>query len=194
MTKLISMSLYGDSDQYIDGAIKNIELAKKFYPDWTLRIYCAEDYGLHDCETVIMGQSKDHSGMFWRFLPAWEEEITIFRDTDSRFNVREVAAVKAWLNSKYHAHAMHDHEHHRSYPLFGGMWGTRKLENVGPKNTLWAMIKVTQSRVSDMDYLRKYIYPVIAGRVLHHSSHSIKWPYQAFPPHVPYTGFVGQQF
>ena len=41
MKKIISFSLWGDSPFYIDGAYKNIELAKEIYPDWICRFYVA---------------------------------------------------------------------------------------------------------------------------------------------------------
>ena len=189
--KLISMSVSGE-EQYIAGARANVPLAAKYYPDWELRFYVAKDYGLPN--QVIMGKSKGHSGMFWRFAPAWEEDIVIVRDTDSRINPREVAAVDEWLASGKKVHSMHDHEHHRSYPIFGGMWGTHKLTGSGIKNTLVAMGNNPQPRVADMNFLRNRLFPMIQDDILLHSSHPLKWRLQPFPIHAPYDGFVGQQF
>jgi hypothetical protein len=65
--------------------------------------------------------------MFWRFLPASEKgvQVMISRDTDSRLNIREKAAVDEWLASDKKFHIMRDHPHHR-YPILGGMWGAKE--------------------------------------------------------------------
>ena len=39
MKKIIAFSLWGDIPLYIEGAVKNIELAKIVYPDWVCRFY-----------------------------------------------------------------------------------------------------------------------------------------------------------
>ena len=43
MKKIISFSLWGNNKGYYDGAVKNILLAQKIYPDWICRFYCAND-------------------------------------------------------------------------------------------------------------------------------------------------------
>ena len=40
--KLITFSLWGQNPKYLIGAIRNAELAKKIYPDWTCRFYVAK--------------------------------------------------------------------------------------------------------------------------------------------------------
>lgn len=39
--KIISFSLWGDSPKYCVGAIKNAQIARDLYPDWTCRFYCS---------------------------------------------------------------------------------------------------------------------------------------------------------
>ena len=200
--KIISMSLYGDSSVYIDGAIINAELAPKIFPGWTMRVYCDASAAVIDklkklkCEIVIKPQSKLHSGMFWRFIAAWDEkaERVIFRDADSRLNVKEAAAVKAWEKSGRDAHCMKDHLHHRSLPLSGGMWGIKcgVLSRQLLKNVLLCC-RMPQKRIMDMWWLRDRVHPLVKGSLLRHSSVDSKWPSIPFPAHPEYEGFVGQQ-
>ena len=117
------MSLYGDSPVYLKGAVANAKLARKIYSKWTMRIYCETfNYDMNifrklDCEIVAKPKSKLHSGMFWRFLAAWdvEAERVIFRDADSRLNLKEAAAVRAWeesgLDSPIFAPVIHPYIH-----------------------------------------------------------------------------------
>lgn len=201
--KLISISVYGTDPMYSQGALRNAELVGEVFPGWTVRIYYArneinpEPFISHGCEVVGHGRSRIHSGMFWRFLAAWDEEAerVIFRDSDSRLNVREAAAVKAWEDSGKDAHCMKDHPHHAIKPISGGMWGIKC--GVLPAELLEECKKLCrrpQRRVMDMRWLEARVHPLIEGSLLRHSSVETKWPHVPFPAHPPYDGFVGQQY
>lgn len=201
MTRLVSMSLYGNASMYSLGAVANAKLLPEIYPGWKMRIYCDRTMDTREleslgCEIKKMSASRQHSGMFWRFFPAWEKGIerVIFRDADSRFNVRESAAVKAWENSGKIAHCMHDHKHHRGLPISGGMWGIKAgyLFDYLLKEIV-DMSNHPQKRVIDMRYLAKNIHPLIEKSLLRHSSVKLKWPNCRFPKHPEFNGFVGQQ-
>ena len=198
--KLISFSLYGDDPKYLMGAIRNACLVPLYYPGWQMRVYCADDVDANElqrlgCQIERMGVSHDHSGMLWRFLPAWEEGVdrVIFRDADSRLGPREAAAVAAWEASGLDTHAMHDHLFHGCLPIFGGMWGVRGgvLPNIMSQWTRY--MSSMQRRVEDMHILRLSILPHIKNSVLRHSSVPVQWPSLPFPNHAPQIGFVGQQ-
>lgn len=202
MPNLISMSLYGDSPMYLQGALANAFLREAFYPGWGLRFYCSDDVDTtllekEGCEIRRMGVSRKHAGMLWRFLAAWDEgyERVIFRDADSRFNPREVAAVKAWEASGLKAHCMHDHPHHACLPIFGGMWGIKT--GVLPIRLRHMIVKMATRdlrRVEDMKFLQREVLPYIQKSILRHSSVPVKWLSEPFPPHDEWKGFVGQQY
>jgi hypothetical protein len=52
----------------------------------------------------------------------------VSRDLDSRLNVREVAAVREWLEAARPFHFMRDHPHHTP-TILGGAWGTSLTVN-----------------------------------------------------------------
>ena len=144
--KLITFSLWGQDPKYLIGAIRNAELAKQIYPDWICRFYVGQSVPsqiiiqlekLQNVQVVRRPEFGDWTGMFWRFLPASEDdvEVMISRDTDSRLNYREKAAVDEWLESKKDLHIMRDHPYHR-YPILGGMWGVKKGAIVNMKEML----------------------------------------------------------
>ena len=198
--KLVSFSLYGTDKRYHDGAIANAGLMKTIYPGWNMRVYCADDVDANKLERMgvqieRMGVSHEHSGMLWRFLPAWDPDIdrVIFRDLDSRINPKEAAAVAAWMVSGKMAHSMHDHPHHGCLPVMGGMWGIigNSLPNL---MSAWTrFMSGNKRRVMDMQILRTYVWPHIKDSVLTHSSVKLEWPYEPFPPHAQWNGFIGQQ-
>ena len=133
--KLITFSLWGQNPKYLVGAIRNAELARRIYPDWKCRFYVGRSvpaaviYQLEEMEKVEVirrPEIGDWKGMYWRFEGASEPgvEAMISRDTDSRLNMREKAAVEAWMASDKGFHIMRDHPHH-GYPVLGGMWGVK---------------------------------------------------------------------
>ena len=204
--KLISMSIYGTGQMYLEGAVANARLMPKIYPGWRLLVHIADDIPpgiitkliLLGADVKKMGLAKGHSGMLWRFLPAWDPTIgfTLFRDSDSRFNPREAAAVKAWIRSGKDAHCMHDHSHHASLPLFGGMWGIRGKVLEGPCPFQRAFHRRIP-RGEDMRLLRRFVLPKIKDSLLRHSSVKTPkdWgPTKPFPKHTTWNGFVGQQY
>ena len=156
--KLIVYCLWGDSLMYWNGALHNIELAKKYYPDYVCRFYIDKNSKQELIETVkgdnvevILMESKeyifnnqnskfDHNGIFWRFLPLKEEDIDIilFRDCDSRISEREVTAVNEWLETDKDFHIMRDHPYH-PWPILTGMWGCRnnKIPNIDDLLLKW---------------------------------------------------------
>jgi protein O-GlcNAc transferase len=174
--KLISFCLWGSNPKYTVGAIKNAELAKEIYPDWKCRFYCSEDVSnmilfnleVYDNVEIIQVPSQgDWTSMFWRFAPASEEdvEVMISRDTDSRLNLREKAAVDEWLAGDKGFHIMRDHPAH-GFPILGGMWGAKK-------NTIPEMKKLMQQFPQQNTYGTDYqffasIGDKIRGNVLVH--------------------------
>jgi len=135
--------------------------------------------------------------MFWRFLAAWdpEAERVLFRDADSRFNIREKACVEAWEKSGLNAHCMKDHLHHAGLPIFGGMWGIKcRVLPYELKKEVLIKSKQNQKRVADMYWLQDKVHPLIENSLLRHSSVPTKWPSVPFPIHPKYKGFVGQQY
>lgn len=133
--KVISFSLFGKDRFYYDFINMNIKIAKKLYPDWTMRVY-------HDdtidkdiiCEKQCLSDEKNNVydnidfcninqiphdlvniwsadymlPMTWRWLPLGDDFVDVFisRDTDSCILDREVIAVKEWIESTTLFHIM----------------------------------------------------------------------------------------
>jgi len=142
MKKIISFSLWGDNPKYCVGAIKNSELREKYYPDWVCRFHVHKDVpseyiesleSSDGTEVVIEDRAANWTGMFWRFEPISEEDVSVMlsRDCDSRLNQREADAVSEFMNSEKLFHIMRDHPHH-GFNVLGGMFGVKKgiLDNM----------------------------------------------------------------
>lgn len=144
---IISYSLWGNSSLYIEGMIKNVELAKILYPTWTVLIYVAENCPAipilkeMECELRIMPSSEgvdrenkewkkhpSHINMFWRYyiLDELEEgDVVLFRDADSYLSEREIEPVKKWLSSNKICMRFIENEAQLISFFMGGMWGIK---------------------------------------------------------------------
>jgi hypothetical protein len=199
----LSFSLYGADRLYCRGAIRNAELAPRFYPGWTVRFavdrtvpadVLQELRGL-GCEIVVMEKSLGPQyGKFWRFLVAGDPTIERFvsRDADSRLNGREQAAVAAWVASGKPFHVMRDSAHH-ARRMMGGMWGGvgGGIPDIAARIDAWGRYE----RWGDSDaFLSQVIWPLIAERCLCHDSLDHFGDAQPFPPHPPLEGtcYVGE--
>lgn len=203
---VISFSLWGEDPMYWIGAIKNIELAKIYYPNFICRFYIDDSSRIDLIESIkgdnvqtILVKSKDSfHGMFWRFWASEDKDVDIFlsRDCDSRISEREVIAVNEWLKSDKDFHIMRDHPYH-TVPILGGMWGCRNglMRNI----ELIKMIEnwnQFQSKGIDQDFLGRCVYPLVINNSIEHSEFNLRFggEIKPFPSIRNDYEFVGDVF
>jgi hypothetical protein len=199
MKKIISFSLWGNDPKYCDGAIKNAILSKIIYPDWICRFYISDnvDKSIIDklekenSEIFIKKDKPDWSSMFWRFEAGYDNniDIVIFRDTDSRLNLREKNAVDEWEKSDKTFHIMRDHPHH-GYPILGGMWGMKVNKKYDFENILKSF-KPENQYGTDYVFFINTLFPFIGDDKITHDEFFEKKP---FPTKREGYEFVGQVF
>ena len=215
MKNIISFSVWGKNPKYTIPAFTNIELAKEHYPGWICRFYVDETVPedvrtnlAKEAEVVLMPKSDGHFGMFWRFQPLDDRSIDRFivRDTDSRLNPREAAAVKEWIDSGKPFHMMRDNIHHDPVPICGGMWGATSEFRPGYDNLLKQWLAMNGHRVfshprgkyfyMDQVFLQEKIWPLIINKHIAHCSYNSKWPgnKKHFLTKNPDNSFVGQPY
>jgi hypothetical protein len=87
--KVISFGLYGAAPKYTFGALRNVELAKIFYPGWVCRFYSdksvpqpvidrLKEEGAEVVLVDTLGLGGGIGGMFWRFLVADDPTVGSF--------------------------------------------------------------------------------------------------------------------
>jgi len=182
--KVISFSLWGDNPTYTIGAIKNADLALHFYPDFECWFYIHQDsvpvniieqlQNKSNVKVILkIGDLNLHKPMTWRFesIDDPEVEINISRDTDTRILLREKLAVDEWLVSGKLFHIMRDHPHHinKQYPIFAGMFGTKKIKSIPNWKNILNTYK-PQNKFDDQLFLKEQIYSLIINDCLIHSS------------------------
>jgi len=221
MKKIISFSVYGSNPKYAHAVLKNIELQPEIYPGWTCRIYLDEtvpeevvkDIEQTDAEIVVKPKSNGHQGMFWRFEPLKDISIDRFivRDSDSRLNIREAAAVQEWIESGKEFHIMRDNAQHGA-KICGGMWGAthefikkeaavfdQEVENhinSIPFNQVYSDRGMYFNQ--DQPWLWRYIWPKIINSHIAHIKDLPNLRFtnneKLFPIENPDGSFVGQPF
>lgn len=140
MSKIISISVWGNAPSYSIGAIKNAEIAQKLFPDWTCRIFIDNTVPSSYIERMVelpnveLAQVDNNSifGAFWRFYSMFQNDndIVISRDSDSRLSEREKRCVDEWLESDKKFSIIRDHYSHYDWPILAGMWGMKgKLDD-----------------------------------------------------------------
>jgi hypothetical protein len=197
------------------GAVRNAQLAQEIYPGWICRFYFSplnkdgdeflpRDGALNkaisyllkmpNVDIIAVNQPGDWSGMFWRFLPASEEDVDVFisRDCDSRLSEREAAAVEEWMQGPKLIHVMRDHPHHTT-PILGGMWGAKKGALPNLKNEIEAYTRGDFWQV-DQNFLRDIVWPANYHKVLAHDDWK-RFPQseiRSFPTPREGLSFVGE--
>lgn len=174
----ISFSLYGNEPKYCIGAVKNVILAKRFYPDWKC-IFWIDDTVPSDVRACLIRHGAELRiaeianlfGCFWRFMVNDIPEVKryIVRDTDSRISERELVAVNAWIESGRKFHTIRDHPAH-SNPIMGGMWGAVKGAIPSMRKLIedWDGIKFGYD--SDQQFLRDKVWPLVKKYALQHDT------------------------
>ena len=201
--KVISFSLFGKHPAYTLGAVANVRHANRAYPGWVCRFYVADDVpeGIivqlkdYGAEVINMGQRVGYEPSFWRFLATVdpENEIILFRDTDSRFTKCELLMVNEWLVSGEKFHVMRYDWYHR--PILAGLWGVRgSIPNL--KELLEGHLQSAGNaniRGTDELFLKTNLYPRMKGKVFVHEMtfqmtsqekrrYFIEEPIHPFPP------------
>lgn len=203
MSNIISFSLWGDNPKYNVGAIRNAELSISIYKDWNIRFYIGDNV---PSQTISALEQFDHveiiyekgdtnwTALFWRFKAIFDcdADVVLFRDTDSRLNLREKSAVDAWLAGDKTVHIMRDHPYH-NFPILGGMWGYRKNSKYDFKHMLEAFCaaKAMDAYGTDYVFLGRVLFPALKGDMCVHDPFFENIP---FPTDRIDKGFVGEVF
>lgn len=193
----IAYSLYGRNPKYCIGAIKNVQLAARFYPGWKVFLYV--DWTVPSeviaklkalGAEIVMVNDPVIDGLFWRF---WINDMPgvdryIIRDSDSRIGQREVDADNAWIASGKSFHVMRDHPHHDT-AILGGVWGAKR----GAVNDMTGLINRWEGTKhgydSDQEFLRRVVWPMVKDDSIQHDSClREKWAGSIpFPTRLPYN-------
>jgi len=180
MKHLVSYSLYGTNLRYTVGAIKNAALIHHL-PDFTARFYVGEsvpDWVISTLECFdnveiwpVIG-AEDSRSMFWRFyaLGDLNYDYILVRDCDARFNARELAMHREFVESGKDFHIIKDHPTGHNYLISGGLFAAKKIALHDIHKLIYAW-EPQNKYGNDMAFLHKIIYPRIIGDAFIHDEY-----------------------
>ena len=188
----MSFALYGRNPKYLVGAVRNAELIKKFYPDFTALFFlgsdvpksCVVDLEERGAKFSYIRGSQIFNPMMWRCMALEKPnaEVVLVRDADSRFTDRESRAVEQWLKSDKLFHCMRDYPAHDE-PIMGGMWGWKKNLKLTMYDDIVNWLRYAPNRgVSDQRFLAEVIWPKVGHSVMQHDSFFRK----KYPGSIPF--------
>jgi hypothetical protein len=189
MNKVVSFSLWGNSDVYVNGALDAVNQVQEQYPGWKCRFYLGSDVSrntrhiLKDKGAEILDGPNwgPWAGMYWRFLAAADPDVDIMlsRDVDTQILPRETAAVREWLDSGSPLHIIRDHPKHEM-PIMGGMWGCRAEYFREIKSLILAWNRFS-AYGCDQEFLARVLYPSFRDRAWIHSE-CVVFPHERVHP------------
>mmetsp|Transcript_12664 Transcript_12664/g.24346 ORF Transcript_12664/g.24346 Transcript_12664/m.24346 type:complete len:366 (+) Transcript_12664:74-1171(+) len=201
--KIISYSMFAPSPEdgipnwLWEGFVLNVEMAKRYYPDWILRIYTFNmdastvDKLVQYSTTVevvrchqdsVLNQLNHARRMLPRFMAIDDPTVrlVIVRDFDSRFSLRELMAVNEWMAAddvEYSFHTMRDHPQH-VVPVMGAMFGMKRglLDRHNTTMTSLVTDAITQFPnkpvsgccADDQNFLTQFVWPKVKAQAVDH--------------------------
>lgn len=197
MKKIISFSLWGDNPKYTVGAIRNVQLAKKYFPEWICHFYYdntvpkiyAKALSEFD-NTKLIETNSNVFGAFWRFRSMVEGTIVLSRDTDSRLSLRERQIIDDWLATDTKLCTIRDHANHYEFPILAGMWGIKDgLDKQDMDDTSFYN---HPTYLMDQFYLRDKIWPKYANQSVVYGLKETVWMRESYS--TIGRDFIGQTY
>ena len=134
--KIISFSLWGDSEIYNYGIVENALVARDKLPEFKIYVYYNNTIltkilnilkKLNNVVLILINnKEKSAVNMFWRFKPViFSKSIVFIRDCDSLINARDIFVINDFINSKFDICSVKDHPAHSKYAFIGGGFGSK---------------------------------------------------------------------
>lgn len=201
--RVIAFSLWGQHPRYLRGALHNMLVNARIYPNWICRFYVDNSVpkDLIDVLKELGAQiydrsSKDSIGqkLCWRFDVANDPDVSYFlvRDVDSVSTEREAMAVNDWIASGKKFHIMRDWWTHTDL-ILAGMWGGRSqcLPSLAKAFSSYTSTDVATPNI-DQWFLRDCVWAFMRDKSLIHDRCYQVLGSKSWPGPTPDRGHIGQ--
>lgn len=183
LRKIISFSLYGDSDEYYTKFILNTPLYKEYFFDFEIFLYAEINLAtkleyhckLNNICLILKERLSEADGMFWRFEPIINElgDLCVVRDVDYLPSSFELNLLNEFFSSNKGFHILRTHYDHKM-PILGGLFAIKKECYhhfiIGYNNWIKKNIYSNIYYNDDQLFLAKYVYNEIKEKSLIHTS------------------------
>ena len=182
MKQVISYSLYGSEMRFLVGAIKNAELAQRFFPGFTSRYYYGKSVPKWVLSTLLVfphvelikvEDEENSIARTWRFMACLDTDVDVVlsRDVDARLSLREAEAHQEFMDSNFNFHIIRDHPAGHNYVISAGMFAmkTQAYGNLMHKKLLDYDFR--DEYMADQNFLAREIYPHVENDCLVHDEY-----------------------
>lgn len=181
MKQVISYSLYGQQPRFLIGAVKNAQLAQRFFPGFTVRYYVGNSVPtwvrqtldlFPNVEQIPVDLPENNLARMWRFKAICDPEVDVVlsRDCDARLSLREAEAHQEFLDSPYDFHIIRDHPSGHNYPISAGMFACRN-KGLPWFQRVWDYQFLSDTYMQDQQFLSGQVYPRIVDNCLTHDEY-----------------------
>ena len=190
MKQVISYSLYGNQLRFLVGAIKNAQLATRFFPGFTVRYYYGKSVPKWVLSTLLMfehvelikvDEPEDSVARTWRFMACADSnvDVVLCRDVDARLSLREAEAHQEFMDSPFGFHIIRDHPTGHGYLISAGMFAMKTKKYGQLMYDLLTGYEFKDEYMADQNFMTYQFYPHIAADCLVHDEY---YNYQPTPP------------
>ena len=190
MKQVISFSLYGKEMRFLVGAIKNAELAQRFFPGFTVRYYYGKSVPKWVISTLLVfphvelikvDDTENSIARTWRFMACTDKnvDVVLSRDVDARLSLREAEAHQEFMESGFNFHIIRDHPIGHQYLISAGMFA---MKTAAYGDLMYKMLldhEFNDEYMADQNFLNHKIYPKIAHDCLFHDEY---YQFDIIPP------------
>ena len=183
MRQAIAYSLYGNEMRFLVGAIKNAELAQRFFPDHEVQIYYGKSVPMWVLSTLNLfpnvelykvSETEDSISRSWRFMACIDpdNDVVMVRDVDARLSLREAEAHQEFLDSKFNFHIIRDHPTGHNYNISAGMFAIKTDAYRSLFHRSLLEHEFSDYYTTDQDFLNGSIYPNVLNDCLIHDEYT----------------------
>ena len=190
MKQVISFSLYGKEMRFLVGAIKNAELAQRFFPGFTVRFYYGRSVPKWVISTLLVfphvelikvDDTENSIARTWRFMACTDKnvDVVLSRDVDARLSLREAEAHQEFMESGFNFHIIRDHPIGHQYLISAGMFAMKTAAYGELMHKELLSHEFNDEYMADQNFLNHKIYPQIANDCLFHDEY---YQFDIIPP------------
>lgn len=182
MKQVISYSLYGKDLRFLIGALKNAQLANRFFPGFTVRYYYGRSVPkwvlstllvFENVELIRVDEPENSISRTWRFMACLDTDVDVVlsRDVDARLSLREAEAHQEFMDSKYNFHIIRDHPTGHNYTISAGMFAMKTQAHGNLMHKRLLDHDFFDEYMADQKFLMEKIYPEVKHDCLIHDDY-----------------------
>ena len=189
-SNVISLSLNTNNLDFVNGAFRNLMLAKRLLPNWQVRVYAGTvvekrhtdiltSFGAH---VVSVSSKINIPHALWPYMVADDPTVSRFivRNVTHRLSCHQSRLLIGWLETGCNYHTIRDLEWHAKYALVPDLFGAVSSQfHVILGNSVYSAIRLAlaNNNISDdIDFLNSLLLPKIYNYMSHDSISDSKWP------------------